>query len=84
MKFHRGVKQSSQPIVDVSTTNTSTEGNQRKKVFMVIGINTAFSSRKRRESLRETWMPQGYCLMSLQILFLSYFIVSKSWSSLYI
>ncbi|XP_033130850.1 probable beta-1,3-galactosyltransferase 5 isoform X3 [Brassica rapa] len=60
------VKQSSQPIVDVSTTNTSTEGNQRKKVFMVIGINTAFSSRKRRESLRETWMPQGEKLEKLE------------------
>lgn len=31
----------------------------RKKMFMVIGINTAFSSRKRRDSVRETWMPQG-------------------------
>nr|CAD1823219.1 unnamed protein product [Ananas comosus var. bracteatus] len=26
---------------------------------MVIGINTAFSSRKRRDSIRSTWMPQG-------------------------
>ncbi|CAN6481623.1 unnamed protein product [Victoria cruziana] len=26
---------------------------------MVIGINTAFSSRKRRDSVRATWMPQG-------------------------
>lgn len=51
--------QSSQKVVDVSATNSSTEGNQKKKVFMVIGINTAFSSRKRRDSLRETWMPQG-------------------------
>ena len=31
----------------------------KKKVFVVIGINTAFSSRKRRDSVRETWMPQG-------------------------
>ncbi|XP_028113931.1 WAT1-related protein At4g30420-like isoform X5 [Camellia sinensis] len=30
-----------------------------KKYFMVMGINTAFSSQKRRDSLRETWMPQG-------------------------
>ncbi|XP_011006339.1 PREDICTED: beta-1,3-galactosyltransferase 7-like [Populus euphratica] len=30
-----------------------------EKVFMVIGINTAFSSGKRRDSIRETWMPQG-------------------------
>uniref|UniRef100_A0A2P2KQW0 Hexosyltransferase n=1 Tax=Rhizophora mucronata TaxID=61149 RepID=A0A2P2KQW0_RHIMU len=34
-------------------------GNVRRKYFMVIGINTAFSSRKRRDSARATWMPQG-------------------------
>ncbi|KAJ4830187.1 Beta-1,3-galactosyltransferase 2 [Turnera subulata] len=33
--------------------------NSKRKYFMVIGINTAFSSRKRRDSLRSTWMPQG-------------------------
>lgn len=32
---------------------------ERKKAFVVIGINTAFSSKKRRDSVRETWMPQG-------------------------
>ncbi|KAL1543900.1 Beta-1,3-galactosyltransferase 7 [Salvia divinorum] len=32
---------------------------ERKKAFVVIGINTAFSSRRRRDSVRETWMPQG-------------------------
>lgn len=32
---------------------------QKKKAFVVIGINTAFSSRRRRDSVRETWMPQG-------------------------
>lgn len=31
----------------------------KKKMFIVIGINTAFSSRKRRDTVRETWMPQG-------------------------
>lgn len=30
-----------------------------QKAFVVIGINTAFSSKKRRDSLRETWMPTG-------------------------
>lgn len=30
-----------------------------QKAFVVIGINTAFSSRKRRDSVRETWMPRG-------------------------
>jgi beta-1,3-galactosyltransferase 1/2/3/4/5/7/8 len=35
------------------------ESRERSKYFMVIGINTAFSSRKRRDSIRNTWMPQG-------------------------
>ncbi|KAK9292202.1 hypothetical protein L1049_020164 [Liquidambar formosana] len=38
----------------------------RKKAFVVIGINTAFSSRKRRDSVRETWMPQGEKLLQLE------------------
>ncbi|XP_047944493.1 probable beta-1,3-galactosyltransferase 2 [Salvia hispanica] len=32
---------------------------KRRKYFMVVGVNTAFSSRKRRDSVRATWMPQG-------------------------
>ncbi|KAH9315372.1 hypothetical protein KI387_023999, partial [Taxus chinensis] len=36
------------------------------KAFVVIGINTAFSSRKRRDSVRETWMPQGSKLKQLE------------------
>ncbi|BAT77374.1 beta-1,3-galactosyltransferase 2 [Vigna angularis] len=35
------------------------ESSTRNKYFMVIGINTAFSSRKRRDSVRTTWMPQA-------------------------
>lgn len=31
----------------------------QKKYFFVMGIMTGFSSRKRRDSIRETWMPQG-------------------------
>ncbi|XP_038883972.1 beta-1,3-galactosyltransferase 7-like isoform X2 [Benincasa hispida] len=38
----------------------------RKKMFIVIGINTAFSSRKRRDTVRETWMPQGEKLLQLE------------------
>ncbi|XP_009598546.1 putative beta-1,3-galactosyltransferase 2 [Nicotiana tabacum] len=32
---------------------------RKRKYFVVVGINTAFSSRKRRDSVRATWMPQG-------------------------
>ncbi|KAI8025462.1 Beta-1,3-galactosyltransferase 7 [Camellia lanceoleosa] len=42
------------------------EGFPRKKAFIVIGINTAFSSRKRRDSVRQTWMPQGERLLQLE------------------
>eukprot|EP00252_Welwitschia_mirabilis_P006642 TRINITY_DN17533_c0_g1_i1.p1 TRINITY_DN17533_c0_g1~~TRINITY_DN17533_c0_g1_i1.p1 ORF type:complete len:399 (+),score=76.18 TRINITY_DN17533_c0_g1_i1:670-1866(+) len=31
----------------------------RPKAFMIVGINTAFSSRRRRDSVRSTWMPRG-------------------------
>lgn len=34
---------------------------EKRKAFIVVGVNTAFSSRKRRDSIRETWMPQGKC-----------------------
>ncbi|CAK9167466.1 unnamed protein product [Ilex paraguariensis] len=40
--------------------------NERQKVFFVMGIITAFSSRKRRDSIRETWMPQGKDLRKLE------------------
>lgn len=47
---------------------SSREGTLRKKAFVVIGINTAFSSRRRRDSVRETWMPQGYSPNLLKIM----------------
>lgn len=47
--------------------NPSGEASGEKpKVFVVIGINTAFSSRKRRDSVRETWMPRGTKLSQLE------------------
>ncbi|CAD6333752.1 unnamed protein product [Miscanthus lutarioriparius] len=36
------------------------------KAFVVIGINTAFSSKKRRDSLRDTWVPRGDRLRRLE------------------
>lgn len=38
---------------------TIAESTVKRKYLMVIGINTAFNSRKRRDSVRATWMPQG-------------------------
>ncbi|XP_028774712.1 beta-1,6-galactosyltransferase GALT31A-like [Neltuma alba] len=48
----------------------SSEGEQIKderKIFFVMGIITAFSGRKRRDSIRKTWMPQGKELSKLEI-----------------
>ncbi|XP_076949753.1 beta-1,3-galactosyltransferase 7-like isoform X2 [Bidens hawaiensis] len=54
---------SSEPL---NHDDSQTDGEKRKKVFMVIGINTAFSSRRRRDSIRETWMPRGEKLLKLE------------------
>lgn len=48
----------------VSENVKVTGSSGRKKYFMVVGINTAFSSRKRRDSVRTTWMPQGSLFFS--------------------
>ena len=47
----------------VSEEYKASESTVRRKYLMVIGINTAFSSRKRRDSIRNTWMPQGFFTM---------------------
>ena len=39
--------------------NLSATSSRNHTMFMVIGINTAFNSRKRRDSVRQTWMPTG-------------------------
>ncbi|KAL9245519.1 hypothetical protein vseg_019163 [Gypsophila vaccaria] len=57
-----GLFHSEKPIGSVATIN----GKPRKKAFVVIGINTAFSSRKRRDSVRNTWMPRGEKLQKME------------------
>lgn len=57
-----GSSEHAPPIVDSSTQDSP----PKKKAFVVIGINTAFSSRKRRDSVRETWMPQGDDLVRIE------------------
>ncbi|XP_074280181.1 putative beta-1,3-galactosyltransferase 8 isoform X2 [Silene latifolia] len=49
---------------EISAGRASNQSIQ--KAFMVIGINTAFSSKKRRSSLRQTWMPTGEKLKKLE------------------
>lgn len=38
----------------------SVVSDQRPRMFFVMGIMTAFSSRKRRDSIRGTWLPKGF------------------------
>lgn len=55
----RAAKADSEEGSPVVTKQGSDLFKERQKVFFVMGIITAFSSRKRRDSIRETWMPQG-------------------------
>ncbi|KMZ73123.1 Beta-1,3-GlcNAc transferase, family GT31 [Zostera marina] len=48
------------------TTLGDSKSTERQKYLMVVGINTAFSSRKRRDSVRATWMPQGEKMKKLE------------------
>lgn len=61
LQMELAAKRSSQELLGGGggSPSTSAPDKQRKKAFVVIGINTAFSSRKRRDSVRETWIPQG-------------------------
>jgi len=43
----------------VSGKSETDESSTKKKYFMVIGINTTFSSGKRRDFVHTTWMPRG-------------------------
>ncbi|KAH7283443.1 hypothetical protein KP509_34G007700 [Ceratopteris richardii] len=54
-------------VVSPAAVNPASEYvDGRQRAFIVVGINTAFSSRKRRDSVRETWMPQGKKLRQLE------------------
>ncbi|CAN1149440.1 Probable beta-1,3-galactosyltransferase 2 [Linum perenne] len=45
--------------VPVSDNSKTMESTGKRKYLMVVGVNTAFNSRRRRDSVRATWMPQG-------------------------
>lgn len=55
----RAAKASNQDKSPIDVKSGTDILKNRPKVFFVMGIITAFSSRKRRDSIRETWMPQG-------------------------
>lgn len=55
----RAVRASVNTTDPKSKNPDSSELTAKRKYLMVIGINTAFSSMKRRDSIRMTWMPKG-------------------------
>jgi len=55
----RAAQESVRNGAPVSDDIRTTESTGKRKYLMVVGINTAFSSRKRRDSVRATWLPQG-------------------------
>ena len=57
----RAAQESIRNGAPVSENLKKTESSRKRKYLMVVGVNTAFSSRKRRDSVRATWMPQGLC-----------------------
>ncbi|XP_020586712.1 beta-1,3-galactosyltransferase 7-like [Phalaenopsis equestris] len=67
LQMELAVTRSSHELTGSNGSPTITASSQqKKKAFIVIGINTAFSSRKRRDSVRDTWMPQGEKLKELE------------------
>ncbi|KAF5729785.1 putative Beta-1 3-galactosyltransferase sqv-2 [Tripterygium wilfordii] len=62
----RAVKDDSEEGSPVVRKLGTEDKKERQKVFFVMGIITAFSSRKRRDSIRQTWMPKGEELGKLE------------------
>ncbi|EEF43468.1 beta-1,6-galactosyltransferase GALT31A [Ricinus communis] len=62
----RAVKGDSEEGSPMGTKSGTDPLKERQKVFFVMGIITAFSSRKRRDSIRETWLPKGEELKKLE------------------
>ncbi|KAJ0232844.1 Beta-1,6-galactosyltransferase GALT31A [Hirschfeldia incana] len=49
-----------------AATSVAGQSMERPRMFFVMGIMTAFSSRKRRDSIRGTWLPKGDELKRLE------------------
>ncbi|KAB5534920.1 hypothetical protein DKX38_018135 [Salix brachista] len=62
----RAAQSDNENLPPMVTKSGSEHLKERPKVFFVMGIITAFSSRKRRDSIRETWMPKGEELKKME------------------
>ncbi|XP_061359414.1 probable beta-1,3-galactosyltransferase 8 [Gastrolobium bilobum] len=79
-KTHQAIKSLDKAVstleMELTAARTSQTGGQHlrqhasnyniQKAFVVIGINTAFSSKRRRDSIRGTWLPKGKQLKELE------------------
>ncbi|XP_057793809.1 probable beta-1,3-galactosyltransferase 8 isoform X2 [Salvia miltiorrhiza] len=59
MKTREAIQSLDKSVSSLKKMKTASSSNGSSRAFVVIGINTAFSSKRRRESLRETWMLKG-------------------------
>lgn len=60
---------------DVQHLRQQASNHSIQKAFVVIGINTAFSSKRRRDSIRETWLPKGTLMLPLILILIQKGIV---------
>ncbi|RDX84505.1 putative beta-1,3-galactosyltransferase 8, partial [Mucuna pruriens] len=76
VKTHQAIKSLDKAVstleMELTAGRTRQSGGQQhsnqnvQKAFVVVGINTAFSSKRRRDSIRETWLPKGNKLKELE------------------
>ncbi|CAJ1978270.1 unnamed protein product [Sphenostylis stenocarpa] len=76
VKTHQAIKSLDKAVstleMELTAGRRSQGGGQHlqkhnvQKAFVVIGINTAFSSKRRRDSIRETWFPKGNRMKELE------------------
>ncbi|MCE2055726.1 hypothetical protein HAX54_043280 [Datura stramonium] len=59
LEMELAIAQTRKTVSQNAKSNRASNHNIPNKAFIVIGINTSFSSKKIRDSLRETWMPKG-------------------------
>lgn len=69
----------------MSPGDSDSEGDQGtawRRMSFVMGVFTTLANRKRRDSIRQTWMPQGRCLSlpfcTVELLFHFFFGICKN------
>ncbi|AQK78316.1 Beta-16-galactosyltransferase GALT31A [Zea mays] len=58
----RAAQAMSQGMSPGDSDSEGDQGTARRRMSFVMGVFTTLANRKRRDSIRQTWMPQGRCL----------------------